>query len=67
MVVFEDDGIKCKVPEKSCLLCERCTDYWWDYTNGPYMFFCNYGEGAMLTIGQGGTRGNCENFIATDA
>ena len=51
--MFEDDGIKCKVPEKSCLLCERCTDYWWDYTNGPYMFFCNYGEGAMLTIGQG--------------
>ena len=27
-------------PEKHCVFCEHCTDIWYDYTNGPYMFLC---------------------------
>lgn len=30
--------------EKDCALCKHCYDVYWDYTNGPYMFFCNLGE-----------------------
>lgn len=26
--------------QKCCLICKHCTDIWYDYTNGPYMFFC---------------------------
>jgi hypothetical protein len=26
--------------DKDCILCEHCTCIW-DYTNGPYMFFCD--------------------------
>ena len=23
-----------------CLICKKCTDIYWDYTNGPYMCMC---------------------------
>lgn len=40
-----------KVPDNHCLFCEHCTDILYDYTNGPYMCFCelnyeNSGDGA---------------------
>ena len=35
--------IKCK-NDKDCLFCDHCTDIFWDYTNGPYMIFCDLGE-----------------------
>lgn len=28
------------VKPKSCLVCEHCSDVFWDYTNGPYMMIC---------------------------
>lgn len=31
-------SVYCK--EGSCLICSHCTDVLWDYTNGPYMAFC---------------------------
>ena len=37
-------------PRKCCLICKHCTDIFWDYTNGPYMTFCENpcnGEGDL--------------------
>ena len=46
------------VPDKSCLLCDHCTDVFWDCTNGPYMFFCEEDEDT-----EQGALGNCERFV----
>jgi hypothetical protein len=35
-----DNGAVYLMPEKHCVFCEHCTDLLFDYTNGPYMFFC---------------------------
>lgn len=35
------NGRKYLVPEDACPVCEHCTDILWDFTNGPYMFFCD--------------------------
>lgn len=37
---YFDDGCSVWAPEKSCCFCKNCTDIWYDYTNGPYMFHC---------------------------
>ena len=29
--------------DKDCILCTHCQCLW-DYTNGPYMFFCDLGR-----------------------
>ena len=33
--------------EGTCLSCKNCSDVFWDYTNGPYLCFCekNYNYG----------------------
>ena len=39
--VFECDNgdtYGCKPP--FCAICQHCTDYFWDYSNGPYLFLC---------------------------
>lgn len=36
-----ENGIVYKVPDKSCLLCANCSVVFWDYTNGPYLIFCD--------------------------
>lgn len=28
--------------KRSCLFCKHCTDIFYDYTNGPYMFICGF-------------------------
>lgn len=28
------------LPEKHCVFCTHCTDVYWDFTNGPYLCFC---------------------------
>ena len=35
-----DNGKYYTGPPKSCLFCRHCIDIFWDYTNGPYLFFC---------------------------
>lgn len=30
-------------PSKHCVFCKYCKDLLYDYTNGPYMFFCDLG------------------------
>lgn len=34
------DGKTYKFPVKHCAFCDHCTDIFFDYTNGPYMFLC---------------------------
>lgn len=38
-----EDGLlqrEVMLPEKHCVFCKHCTDIYWDFTNGPYMCFC---------------------------
>lgn len=46
-----------KMPARSCIFCGNCTDIFWDYTNGPYMFFCDIGKDTRE-----GAAGNCSGF-----
>lgn len=38
---FADDGWVYEYPEKHCAFCKHCKDFFFDYTNGPYMFLCD--------------------------
>lgn len=29
------------LPDNSCAFCRHCTDLFYDYTNGPYLFICD--------------------------
>ena len=49
-----ENGRTYLMPEKHCVFCEHCTDIFYDYTNGPYMF---------LGDGCGGDYKNCNNFM----
>lgn len=31
-------------PDQHCIFCKHCTDIFYDYTHGPYMFPCNKGH-----------------------
>lgn len=52
-------------PDKSCVFCNNCTNVLFDYTNGPYMFFCEKAidkDGVMDVEKMGGIYGKCESF-----
>ena len=54
---------KCKEYEvvahkHSCFFCKNCTDIFYDYTHGPYMFLCI--EGQETT---NGLKGKCCSFM----
>ena len=39
--IFESaNGKRYLAKPNSCLFCEKCTDVFCDYTNGPYMMVC---------------------------
>ena len=44
--------------ERSCLFCTHCTDVFWDYSSGPYMFICD-ADGDT----QDGMSGDCDGFV----
>lgn len=44
--------------ENSCLFCAHCTDIFWDYTNGPYMFICERDQDI-----ENGFEGKCKYFM----
>lgn len=48
-------------PSRACLFCDRCSDVFWDYTHGPYMFFCDAGMDTSV-----GAEGRCEGFVEED-
>ena len=45
------------VPETSCLFCDHCTDVFWDFTHGPYMFVCELDRDTIR-----GIEGSCDAF-----
>lgn len=56
--IFEcENGTVYGIPydTKCCLICKHCTDIWYDYTNGPYMFSCELNEDTRECI-------NCNSF-----
>lgn len=36
-----ENGSVYKMPSVHCVFCKHCTDLFYDYTNGPYMFCCD--------------------------
>ena len=52
--------IKVTAHKRSCFFCEHCTDMYYDYTYGPYMFFCtkriDWAEVDAM-------HGSCEGFM----
>ena len=46
-----------QVAENSCFFCQHCTDIFFDYTNGPYMFICDKDADTMK-----GYDGQCKLF-----
>ena len=51
------------IPPKSCLVCKYCPGVFCDYTNGPYMVFCNkYGD----VNNELGLKGKCKDFVGED-
>lgn len=55
------NGIAYYAKEKSCLFCKNCSDIFYDYSNGPYMFICR--EDRETTEGMAGT---CKWFKGED-
>lgn len=49
-----DDYFSVDAPEKCCLFCKYCSDVFYDYSHGPYMFFCQEGHGGDFET--------CNNF-----
>ena len=46
------NGRSYQLPERHCAFCKYCTDIFFDYTHGPYMFFCNLGHDDFETCGK---------------
>jgi len=44
-------------PERSCFFCRHCTDIFFDYTHGPYLFICREGVNTS-----NGLKGQCNLF-----
>ena len=61
---FKGEGYSVMAHPKSCFFCEHCTDIFYDYTNGPYMFFCDLTEDGEDTTDRinKGLKGSCNNF-----
>ena len=57
MRLYECEFYRVMAPARSCLFCEHCMDVFWDYTNGPYMFFCDAGDDTT-----DGAMGRCDEF-----
>lgn len=51
------NGLEYKCPDTACVFCDHCTDIFYDYTNGPYLMFCEV-PGHDCHDGAG-----CEYFI----
>jgi len=45
----------------SCFFCRHCTDIFFDYTHGPYMFMCELDLDVDL-----GLQGKCDGFEEDD-
>ena len=39
--IYKCEFYEVQAHKRSCFFCKCCMDIFFDYTNGPYMFFCN--------------------------
>ena len=46
---IEEIGRVYLLPVHHCVFCKYCNDLLYDYTNGPYMFFCDLGLEPTIT------------------
>ena len=66
--VFPNCGFRILALPNTCYFCEYCTDIWWDYSNGPYMFYCEmeHDENGEIVneelVAKKGLYGKCELF-----
>ena len=44
-----EHGITYLMPVNHCVFCKHCTDIFYDYSNGPYMFMCDLGLNPEIT------------------
>lgn len=57
---FKGEGYTVLAHPRSCFFCRHCTDIFYDYTNGPYMFICDI-DSTSAQI-ESGLRGECGDF-----
>lgn len=55
---FDCDWYIMTANRRSCFGCEHCAGIFFDYTYGPYLFFCEKGVGSKLNV----LRYGCELF-----
>ena len=55
---YECEHYSVMAPPTSCFFCARCTDIWFDFTNGPYMFWCEADRDV-----EAGLKGECAWFV----
>ena len=41
-IEYENMSLVC--PRNSCFTCRHCSDFIWDYSNGPYLIACNLNQ-----------------------
>ena len=68
-----EPGYSIWAPEKCCLFCKNRDNVLYDYTNGPYMFFCDIhiakdeDDGELKYTTELGPIGECPDFEEDDA
>ena len=62
---FDGDGYVVWADPKSCFFCKYLTDIFYDYTNGPYMFFCDKATPETYPV-DNGLQGKCDMFEEED-
>lgn len=61
--IYEGGSFEVKAHKRSCFFCTHLTDLFWDYSNGPYMFFCDVLlERRECSPGKFGLDGKCPSF-----
>ena len=58
---FECDDYACMAHPNGCFFCEHLDDVFWDYTHGPYKFFCDQGI-SEEDIKEKGLLGQCKYY-----
>ena len=56
-----DDGHTYICKDNSCLVCNKCSDIFWDYTSGPYMVICSEDHDISK-----GAQGQCKFYEEED-
>ena len=54
---FIGEGYTVMAHPKSCFFCKNCIEILYDFTNGPYMFFCD-----KIDNPDEGLKGICDKF-----